>query len=339
MRYVFLSLVIFVFLTACEKEPEYNSPHYKDGKFHNQYVEPRKYNFLKLMYWLTSRQFLKADWPEGLKPDKKRDLPKIEGDRMCITFINHATCLIRTKEMSILTDPQYNGYASPVSWVGPQRVIEPGIAYKDLPKIDVVLLSHDHYDSMDEKTLKDLQRDHNPLFIAGLGTEAFLKKIGLKNIVTLDWWKDHKVRKAKFMFAPAQHFSGRGLFDRFETLWGSFVISLKRKKIFFAGDTGYSSHFNDYHMRTGDMDFSMIPIGSYEPRWFMKAMHVNPEEAVMAHKDLHSKKSIGIHFMTFQMSDEAYDAPVKDLEKAKQKHKLKSQEFGAPRFGESFWVD
>lgn len=290
-----------------------NSDHF-DGK---QFFNPghRETNsFLDLVKWK-----LVADakqWPEFVK-NKDYPSPVLpEGKKANFTFINHATFLIQTQELTILTDPVFSLRVSPVSFVGPKRVRQPGVAIDRLPPVDVVLISHNHYDHMDLPSLLDLDARFHPLFIVPLKNRDFLVKKGLQNVVELDWWQTHKVKNTSFTLTPSLHWSSRSLFDKYETLWGSFMVSFEGFKFYFAGDTGYSEHFRDVKVRLGSPDVALLPIGAYEPRWFMKKHHMNPLEAVAAHKDLKAGQSYGMHFGTFQLTDEGIDDPVSELRKA-----------------------
>jgi L-ascorbate metabolism protein UlaG (beta-lactamase superfamily) len=312
------------------------SPHFDGKRFHNETGTSPK-SLLAVIKWLMTRE--RSAWPTEVGRSADHKLPSASEENCIVTFVNHTSCLIQTGTINILTDPQYSDRASPVSWAGPYRVHEAGIAYDKLPRIDVVIISHDHYDHMDKKTLQMLYKDHQPHFLVGLGNDVHLKSFGItENVKTLDWWQPIKIANTLFTFVPAQHFSGRGVFDHNTTLWGGYVVQIDNTNFFFAGDTGYGPHFKTIQERFGPMDFSMIPIGSYCPRWFMQAVHVDPEEAVLAHLDLKSKKSMGVHFKTFQMSDESYEQPVIDLEAAKLKYNISAEAFIAPDFGQSFIV-
>lgn len=314
----------------------HKSNHFDGRRFYNE-TSIRSKSLWAVMKWLLTRQH--STWPTELIHSSRVALPSPTEDQCVVTFINHSSCLIQTGKINILTDPHYSDRASPLNWIGPHRVHQPGITYDQLPKIDLVVISHDHYDHMDRQTLIKLFHDHKPLFLIGLGNEVHLKSFGItENIQSMDWWQPLQIANTVITFVPAQHFSGRGLLDHNTTLWGGYVLQIGDSQVFFAGDTGYSPHFKTIHERFGAMDLSLLPIGSYCPRWFMKPMHINPEEAVLAHLDLKSIKSIGIHFKTFQMSDESYEQPVIDLEAAKMKYNIPADTFIAPDFGESFII-
>lgn len=246
-----------------------------------------------------------------------------------LSWIGHATFLLRLNGLTILTDPHFSKRASPSQSVGPKRTTPPALKIKELPHIDVVVVSHDHYDHLDRDSVISLvkaQADHPPLFIVPLKLGAWLSRLGVENWRELDWWENTTFSGLTFHAVPVQHFSGRGLVQN-NTLWAGWVLEWpsdkasegSSKKLFFAGDTGYSEDFEAIKQCFGPMDISLIPIGAYEPRWFMKEVHVNPEEAVKIHIDLDSKLSIGMHWGSFVLTDEPMDVPPKHLQQAKDK--------------------
>lgn len=330
------SLIFLIILGCSTSRNIKKSDHYDPIKdrFYNQYTNKTK-GFWEVIKWKWSTN--PAQWPDWVDLEHEPDLSAVtERDEVKVSFIGHSSFLLQFKELNILTDPVWSYRVSPVSWAGPARHHKPGIDLERLPKIDVIIISHNHYDHMDLETLKSLEKAHSPLIIAPKGDKDLLTSQGLKNVVELDWWEKTPAKNFQFTYLPAQHFSGRGLFDRFESLWGSFAISTSTgKNVFFGGDTGYSKHFLDIQSRIPHMDLAFIPIGAYAPRWFMKPMHMNPEEAVKAHFDLKAKQSIGIHFGTFQLTDEAIDEPVKELEIHKKKQGLTDKNFTSLSPGES----
>jgi L-ascorbate metabolism protein UlaG (beta-lactamase superfamily) len=257
-------------------------------------------------------------------------------DEVAITFVNHATFLIQTGGISILTDPVWSERASPFRRIGPKRVRKPGVAFESLPKIDVILLSHNHYDHLDVATLTQLRKNFAPTVLAAVGDARVVGPIGFKIMRELDWWGEFQINDTlKLTFVPAQHFSARGLFDRQKSLWGGYMIESRGRRIYFAGDTGYSTHFSEIKTRLGSPHIAMIGIGAYEPRWFMKPIHMNPVEAVCAHHDLGSKQSIGMHFGTFQLTTEAIDQPQADLRRALSECGIPESEFVTLHEGET----
>jgi L-ascorbate metabolism protein UlaG (beta-lactamase superfamily) len=215
-------------------------------------------------------------------------------------------------------------------------VRDPGLAFEDLPNIDVVLISHNHYDHMDIKTLKLLEKKFKPLFFVPLGDKKILKKNGLTRVFELGWWEQHTLSdNTQITLIPAQHFSGRTLLDSNKSLWGGYVIEENKFKILFAGDTGYSSHFTEIFEKFGSMDIALLPIGAYEPQHLMRAVHMDPSEAAAAHRDLKAKQSIAIHFGTFQLTDEGIDDPVIGLQKAMAEKAINSDSFKVLKEGET----
>ena len=206
----------------------------------------------------------------------------LEHGGIALTFVNHITYLLQFHGLNVLTDPVYSERVSPVQWTGPRRVRAPGLSFEALPRIDIVLVSHNHYDHLDLDTLLRLERQHRPLFLTGLGNRALLEEHGLGRVRELEWWEETSHEDAVFACTPAQHWCGRGMSGRNRTLWGGFVSAAGGRRFFFAGDTGYWHHFHDVRRRCGVMDVALLPIGAYEPRWFMRDQHMDPEDAVRA---------------------------------------------------------
>ena len=258
---------------------------------------------------------------------------------LAITWVGHATALIQIGGINVLTDPQFSERASPVQWVGPKRWQPPGVLLRELPHIDIVVVSHNHYDHLDADSVKALnaQAGGPPLFVVPLGVERWLAAEGITNAKSLDWWDAIELRGARVHLVPVQHWSGRGFGDRMQALWGGYVIEGGGKRAFFAGDTGYSAeHFKQIGERAGPIDLALIPIGGYEPRWFMGKQHVNPDEAVQIHLDLKARRSIGIHWGTFQLTDEPLDQAPADLAAARDKLGVSERQFSVLRHGETW---
>jgi L-ascorbate metabolism protein UlaG (beta-lactamase superfamily) len=310
--------------------------HFNGKKFHN--LDPTLKggkNLFHVLKWRFLNPLIK--WPrqkdDALTPELSLSIKK---DECAITWVNHATALVQFEGFSALTDPVFSKRVSPISWLGPKRVKNPGLMLSELPKIDVVVISHNHYDHMDLASIKTIWHMYQPLIIVPLGNAQIIRSLGIDKVLELDWWGSHQFSDAhQVILTPAQHWSARGIFDRYKALWGGFIIKSFDIKVFFAGDTGYNSHFKMIRKRFGKMDFSLLPIGAYEPRWFMKDNHMNPSEAVKAHVDLESQMSMGIHFDTFQLSNEAIDDPVKDLNKSLAKHSISPEIFIAPKIGQT----
>jgi N-acyl-phosphatidylethanolamine-hydrolysing phospholipase D len=267
---------------------------------------------------------------------------KAPANHFAVTWIGHATALVQIGAVRILTDPHFSERAFPVQWAGPKRHQPPALALADLPHIDVVVISHNHYDHLDENSVLALNRQPGgpPLFVVPLGLEVWFKNIGIDNVRALDWWDALEVAGARVTLTPVQHWSRRTLWDSNESLWGGYVVEGRSndvtRRVFFAGDTGYSAqHFRDIGAKFGPIDLALIPIGAYEPRWFMQPQHVNPEEAVQVHRDIRAKVSLGIHWGTFQLTDEPLDAAVTELANARMKFGVREDEFIVLRHGGS----
>jgi L-ascorbate metabolism protein UlaG (beta-lactamase superfamily) len=279
----------------------------------------------------------RASWPRFVE---NHGVPQLNVrrtiDEIAVTFVNHATFLIQIDGIAILTDPIWSERASMVSWAGPRRVRKPGVAFDDLPHIDLVLLSHNHYDHLDLRTLKRLRKAFSPTIVIAAGDAPLVGPLGFKEMHELDWWDETPFgEKLKITFVPAQHFSARGLHDRDRSLWGGYMIESQGRRIYFGGDSGYSNHFSDIKSRLGPPDIAMLGIGAYEPRWFMQPIHMNPAEAVRAHVDLSARHSIGMHFGTFQLTPEAIDQPRTDLAAALSRHGISHEEFVTLQEGET----
>jgi L-ascorbate metabolism protein UlaG (beta-lactamase superfamily) len=253
---------------------------------------------------------------------------------VAVSFINHASFLLRLPNIVVLTDPIFSQRCSPVSWAGPQRARPPGIAFADLPRTDLVLLSHNHYDHMDLPSLREIQRRDAPRFVTMLGNARILAKHGIE-AAELDWWQAIRVGDLTITATPARHFSARTPFDRNRALWGGFMIDTEDGRILFAGDSAAGPHWDAIRMRLGAPALALLPIGAYEPRWFMAAAHMNPEEAVQAHLALGATQSVGMHFGTFKLTDEAIDAPLHALDAARTAQGVPQDVFDTHGFGET----
>lgn len=240
-----------------------------------------------------------------------------ENGEVKVTFINHSTFLIQVNGINIITDPIWSKRTSPFSWIGPSRYVEPGITFDQLPKVDVILISHNHYDHMDIPTLRRIVERDKPRIFAPLGNSAFLTKNDISGSEDFDWWDEINVKDdISIACVPAQHFSGRGLDDRNKTLWSGWMVKTPYGNIYFAGDTGYGSFVHEISNRFQPIITSIIPIGAYKPRWFMHPVHVDPQQAAQMHIDLQSQQSIGCHFGTFNMAWEGMYEPVEELAQA-----------------------
>jgi N-acyl-phosphatidylethanolamine-hydrolysing phospholipase D len=235
------------------------------------------------------------------------------------TWIGHSTVLLQLGDLNVLTDPMWSDRASPFSWAGPRRHVPPAVSIAALPPIDVIVMSHDHYDHLDASTVRALATAHpEARWVTTLGVGARLLAMGVRQAVELDWWEETTGGGAQIMCTPAQHFSGRGPTDRDSTLWGGFVIAAGGWRVFYAGDTGYHPEFAEIARRGGPFDLALIPIGAYAPRWFMRPVHMDAEEAVASVADLSGVQPLGrhttmlpVHWGTFRLTDEPMDEPPK----------------------------
>jgi L-ascorbate metabolism protein UlaG (beta-lactamase superfamily) len=255
-----------------------------------------------------------------------------------LTWIGHATVLLQIGGRNILTDPHLSERASPVSFAGPRRRVPPGLTLEQLPHVDAVVISHNHYDHLDADTITQLaaQAGGPPQFYVPLGLRRWFNELGIATVTELDWWESREMAGVKIHCVPVQHWSQRTLADRNQALWGGWVIEHPALRFFFTGDTGYSQDFKDIERRFGRFDVAAIPIGAYEPRWFMAPFHVNPAEAVQIHLDLKARYSLGIHWGTFEMTDEPLDEPPVVLERELSRLGIAPERFIVLRHGQTW---
>ena len=248
-----------------------------------------------------------------------------EFDRNHTIWIGHSTFIIKLNNLTILTDPVFSERASPFKRFGPKRLIPPSISLEQLPKIDIVTISHNHYDHLDIRSLKKLSK-LNPdlIFLIPNGDLDIFKKRKIKNVKEFIWWQDIKIDEFIFTFTPVQHWSARGLFDRNESLWGGWFIKGDKFSIFHAGDTGYSDDFLKTREKLGSPKYAFIPIGAYDPEWFMSESHVNPEDAIKIMEDLEAERSFGMHWGTFTLTAEDTLEPPERLKQALQNRNLEN---------------
>lgn len=315
--------------------------HHTDTGFQNEDTTMKVNGFSDFLGWQFSKLFKSnpsvdpKDYTiETMSNDGK--LLRENSGKLSVTWIGHATTLIQIDGKNILTDPIWSERCSPVSFAGPKRFTNPGLSIENLPSIDMVIISHNHYDHLDLPTLKTLEKKFKPVFFIGLKNKEFLKKEGLTNIVDMDWWDSHEIKDLKITFTPTQHFSGRGVSDRNGSLWGSYILQGKKETIYFAGDTGYFKGFKKIGEKFPNIDVAILPIGAYEPRWFMQPIHVSPEESVQAFIDLNAKFMVPMHYLTFVLTDEALDEPLKltkkNLEEKGLLHKLIDLKIGETKY-------
>jgi L-ascorbate metabolism protein UlaG (beta-lactamase superfamily) len=317
----------------------HTSDHFDTGRqqFFNPWKNTDKRFADLLLWWMTSRR---RPWPRAIENRPYAPPPlRLDEGACALTSIGHATMLVRLAGLTLLTDPHFSTHAGAFGRLGPRRVREPGLARTRLPAVDVVFVSHSHYDHLDVASLRWLDRHRSPLFVTCLGLKRPLARRGLRRVVELDWWESLAVGETLLTVTPAQHWSNRTMFDLRRSLWGGcYLRHPSGGGVYFAGDTAYAPFFAEIRDRLGAPAVALLPIGAYEPRWFMRDHHMNPDEAVRAHKDLAARTSVGIHHGFFRLTDEAFDDPVSDLVRARADHAVSAEAFRVIDVGESMVV-
>ena len=315
------------------------APHHTPEGFRNNYPEDPKQSFW-LWKWEQLRDGVPQAPPGGWKiphMDTDPDLLKSPAGPQ-LTWIGHATFLVQVAGVNVLIDPQFSQRASPVSFAGPQRIVPLPIDVRHLPRIDVVLISHNHYDHLDRDSVKQLASlpSGSPLFLVPLKLKAWFEDQGIAQVEEYDWWESRSVGPLKFTLVPVQHWSKRTLFDTNKTLWGGWVVEGGGLKMVHTGDLGYSRDAADIGERLGPFDLALIPIGAYAPRWFMKAHHVDVPEALHVRKDLRAERAVGMHWGTFErLTDEPLDEPPAWLARERSAAGLSSEQFDVMKVGET----
>ena len=296
--------------------------------------------FTDLLKWQLNGQ--RARWPKWVENRRHAPPPeRVGGAAMSITWIGHSTVLVQAGGLNILTDPFLSFRASPSQIAGPRRVRAPGLTAAEMPPIDLVLVSHNHYDHLDLPALSDIARHHQPRIVTPAGNARLIARASRAlQVHELDWYEGVNIGQARVTVTPAFHWSKRTAFDTNQALWGAFVLETGAGTIYFAGDTGFGDGvtFEAVRRRFGPPRLSLLPIGAYEPRWFMRPQHMNPEEAADAHLLLESQTSLAIHHGTIQLTDEAIDAPAKALSRALAGRSIDPGRFLVPDIGESIPV-
>ncbi len=253
-----------------------------------------------------------------------------------VWWLGHATVLVRVNGLHIITDPHLNHRASPLPFLGPVRKVAAPASAHQLPKVDVMLVSHSHYDHLDVKTVRQLLRANPAIrFFVPLGLAPWFRAHGVSSVQELDWWDRREYRELEIHCVPAQHWSARTLFDRNRTLWCGWLVRAPGFSFYFSGDTGYTPHLAEIAARLGPPNFAALPIGAYEPRWFMRGQHVSPEEAVRLHRELCIRQSLAIHWGTFELADDSLDDPLSALAHSLAEQEVRESEFWVLRQGES----
>jgi L-ascorbate metabolism protein UlaG (beta-lactamase superfamily) len=269
-----------------------------------------------MLKWLLSRPKNTWEWRVNSVGAKPRE--RVLGGELVVTMINHASVLIQTEGLNIITDPIWSKRTSPFQWIGPKRYRPAGITFADLPPIDIVLISHNHYDHMDIPTLRKLFKRDSPKIFVGLGNAHYLQKFGI-NAQDMDWWdKTELTHGLALVCSSGQHFSSRAMSDRNKTLWCGYILETKHGNIYFAGDTGYGPFLEQYKQRYQEFRLGLLPIGAYIPDFIMQHVHMSPSEAYKAAGEIGVKHMIPIHYGTFSLADDKKDQPLQDLARAEQ---------------------
>ena len=290
--------------------------------YENTNGKPIEKSFQDLLKWATDDIETKIDYIEISNDWESLDF---EEDDNYGVWVGHSTFLIKKNGITILTDPVFSDRASPFKNIGPKRLIPPAIPLKQLPEIDFITISHNHYDHLDIRSLKDLYLlNSNTIFLVPAGDKKLLERQKIENVYEYEWWEGYLSDELKITFTPVQHWSKRGLFDRNKSLWGGWFFEFNDFSIFHAGDTGYSEDFKSTRMKLGSPKYAFIPIGAYDPEWFMAESHVNPEDAVQIMLDLGAENSFGMHWATFKLTDEDTLEPRERLDAEVKNKKINS---------------
>jgi L-ascorbate metabolism protein UlaG (beta-lactamase superfamily) len=314
------------------------SDHFDGERFFDPDGAPPK-SLGQVLRWQFGRGRKRATWPEWApSPHADTPPPRVDGDRVRFSFVGHASWLIQTAGLNILMDPVWSERASPFSFAGPKRRNDPGIAFEALPRIDVVLVSHGHYDHLDVATLSKLAARFSPRVITPLGNDLTMRAADEAIRAEAFDWHDRVELGNEIAVTPVptRHWSARGLFDRNKALWASFVMETPAGKIYIVCDSGYGDggHFRRVAEAHGPLRLAILPIGAYEPRWFMRDQHMNPSDAVKALADCGAQRALAHHHGTFQLTDEAIDAPAIALGAALDEAKISRERFVALKPGQ-----
>ena len=334
-------LLLSVLLLGCSSSLDYSqSEHFNasTGRFEHPNGDNHNKSFMDLVGLASKFMGREQDeWEEKGFPLITSSQENLADFRENMMWIGHSTVMLNHAGTTILTDPQFSERASPFSFWGPKRITPTSFDIGDLPRIDVVLISHNHYDHLDEKSIRALAQTHpNIKFLVPLGLAPLLKDWGAEDVEELDWWQPVTISGVEIQTTPVQHWSKRSFFDRNKTLWAGWMLRWEDFSFYFAGDTGYSDDFKVTAKRLGSPTLAAIPIGAYEPRDFMKTSHLNPEEAVKVFTDLGAKYAFGIHWGTFKLTLEKMDEPPVRLKSALQQESISEDVFRVLTHGETW---
>jgi N-acyl-phosphatidylethanolamine-hydrolysing phospholipase D len=322
--------------------PERPAHHTADGfknRFHEA-IEKSPWVFIRMKY-LGGEEFADQEAEAHRVPIAQPDLPALRqpSGRPKVTWLGHSTFLIQYRGLNILTDPILSSRASPVSFAGPKRLVATPITYEDLPEIHYVIISHNHYDHLDQESVRQL--GSGPRYLVPLKLKPWFVDEGIAptQVDEFDWWDEMQFGPLRVTATPCQHWSARGPFDRNKTLWAAWHLALDDFTVWFGGDTGYNEHeFKEIRARLGPVDLGLIPIGAYAPRWFMRAQHVDPTDAIQLHRDIGARQSIGMHWGTFPLSAEPIMEPALLIRQAQQEGLIAEDEFFTLPIGGSYEI-
>ena len=339
-------------MTTPTSAPAHHRP---GGGFRNPWPGAEQHGLGGLLRWTGARAAAALRGGNGAAPPTRDPWrppraepsfarPRLDPARLSATWVGHSSWLVQAGGLNVLLDPVWGERASPVAWAGPRRWAAPGVALERLPPVDVVLLSHDHYDHFDEPTIRRLAGAHpEARWLAPLGVGARLRALGVASPAELDWWDEAAVAGLRLRCTPAQHFSGRSAFDRDSTLWCGWALRAEAagRSAWFVGDTGRHPEFATVARRAGPFDLVLMPVGAYEPRWFMRPVHMNPEDAVAAYAEIAAAQQgepplmAGMHWGTFKLTDEAIDEPPRRVRQLWELAQLPADRLWIPAFGET----
>jgi len=337
----FFKISLFLFLASCSQDNFRLSKVAKineENRYVNNYIDD---------YSVDRGKFFKFFWNNFFNKPEKKEFQSVllskeiyDNKSHTLTWGGHSTILYQNTDLNILVDPVFSKRVSPIFLLGPKRYTPSPFNISNLPRVDIVAISHNHYDHLDLKTIKDLEEKFpDLLFLVPLGLKGWFLENGIENVKEFDWWETIIVKKTRIEFVPVQHWSKRTLFDKNKSLWGGWWFDYDHKSFLHLGDTGYSKDFIDIKNKLGPPDVVAIPIGAFEPRYIMKNSHLNPEEAVQTYKDLDAKTAVAIHWGTFILSQEKVDEPIKRLKRSLIKNLIEEERFRILKHGESILMD
>jgi N-acyl-phosphatidylethanolamine-hydrolysing phospholipase D len=294
--------------------------HRSDGRFQNPWPGDAPHGFRDFVRWRIAERWerpIAPSPPRGSLPIRRPSLvaPHAARGYRSATWVGHATVLLQLGSLNVLTDPIWSDRAAPIRWIGPRRLMPPAVDFDEIPPIDLVLLSHNHYDHLDAPTVRRIARTFpDAAWVCPLGLGRLLRSLGVRHVTERDWWQTFETPAFTAMCTPARHFSARGLRDRGETLWCGWTVAADGVRVFFAGDSALHPEFGAIARAAGPFDLVLLPIGAYEPRWFMSSVHMNPGDALIAYRELsrgapRPPRCLPIHWGTFRLTDEPVDEP------------------------------